>query len=305
MRYWDSDRDGELDENDDGDHYYIHDANYNVTSVVDSSGNVLEKYIYTPYGTVTFLNPDFTVRSVFYGSIGNRHLYTGRERDDVTHLQLNRNRYYSSWLGRWLTRDPVNYRSSDWNLYEYVGGEPIIWVDPYGLQGYWNPLPGAQPGWGTWPSDPPSKPPAGTTTCLGAGGFGGGGVAIAGGVASCWDTCGNSGSMTCLGIGLGAGATFGGFYGSSPGCMEHGWSGHGQLQGSIWIFGGGVDQDLGSGDWGGNAGLGTPGLGGCITLGPCYTSITPKPQRQDQWPFYPHGDPFGPDWRWYWGRPSH
>ena len=33
--------------------YYLGDANYNVTALVDSSGTVVERYVYTPYGQVT------------------------------------------------------------------------------------------------------------------------------------------------------------------------------------------------------------------------------------------------------------
>ena len=76
VRYYDSDTDGTLDGDtggavNDGTHYYLQDANFNVTAVVavvDSTTTVLERYHYTPYGEVTtyvsqhlsqstFLNP--------------------------------------------------------------------------------------------------------------------------------------------------------------------------------------------------------------------------------------------------------
>lgn len=99
-------------------------------ALVNSSGTVLERYNYTPYGEVTFLNSSFA--TISSSTIDNTHLYTGRERDPETGLQLNRHRYYASHLGRWLTWDPIGYLSSA-NLYEYVGTRPIDLLDPFGL----------------------------------------------------------------------------------------------------------------------------------------------------------------------------
>lgn len=110
-------------------YYALQDANFNVTAVTDSAGAVQERYAYAPYGEVTFLNPDFTAKST--STIGNTHLYTGRERDPETGLQLNRERYYASHLGRWLTRDPIDYGGGA-NLYEYTDSRPILHLDPYG-----------------------------------------------------------------------------------------------------------------------------------------------------------------------------
>ncbi len=38
-----------------------------------------------------------------------------------------------------FTRDPIGYRGSEWNLYEYVDGGPLQRVDPLGLEGYLKP----------------------------------------------------------------------------------------------------------------------------------------------------------------------
>jgi YD repeat-containing protein len=80
-------------------HWFMHDANFNVTAVMnDSTYAVVERNSYTPYGEVTVLNPDFSLDSSGgdgLSDIGNTHLYTGRERDPETGLQLNRHRFYS------------------------------------------------------------------------------------------------------------------------------------------------------------------------------------------------------------------
>lgn len=38
-------------------------------------------------------------------------------------------------LGRWATRDPIEYEADDVNLYRYVGNGAANWVDPLGLIG--------------------------------------------------------------------------------------------------------------------------------------------------------------------------
>ena len=101
-------------------------------AVNTSTGAVAERYNYTPYGTPTVLDANFAVDADQISDIGNNHLYTGRERDADTGLQLNRHRYYASWLGRWTTRDPIGYEGADLNLYGYVVNKPINLTDPMG-----------------------------------------------------------------------------------------------------------------------------------------------------------------------------
>jgi RHS repeat-associated protein len=55
-----------------------------------------------------------------------------RELDLETGLQINRNRYLHLQLGRWLTRDPIGYEGSPYNLHEYVSGSPTNITDPTG-----------------------------------------------------------------------------------------------------------------------------------------------------------------------------
>jgi hypothetical protein len=53
------DNDGTLDER----LWVVQDANYNVTVLFDNSGNVVERYVYDPFGSVTVLDADWTERS--------------------------------------------------------------------------------------------------------------------------------------------------------------------------------------------------------------------------------------------------
>ena len=52
-------------------HYFLADANYNVTAVVDGSGGVLERYNYTPYGNADVLDADFAADADGISDIGN------------------------------------------------------------------------------------------------------------------------------------------------------------------------------------------------------------------------------------------
>ena len=67
LRDRDSNADGTLDER----LYVAQDANYNVIALFDNSGNVVERYVYDPFGSVTVL--DRTRRNILA-----THLQTGR-----------------------------------------------------------------------------------------------------------------------------------------------------------------------------------------------------------------------------------
>ncbi len=87
-------------------HVYLHDANFNVTALLEPDSTVVERYSYTPYGEETYLDASFAALSTQKSAFDNEILYTGRWVDPVTGLQLNRNRWYHQQLGRSLNRDP-------------------------------------------------------------------------------------------------------------------------------------------------------------------------------------------------------
>ena len=135
-RYIDSPVLRDEDEDDDGDCdderlYYLADANMNVTCLIDTGGEAVERYLYDPYGKVTIYTADWssTRSSSLYA---NPYLYTGREHDPETGLYYYRNRYYHAQLGRFVSRDPIGYRGGI-NLYGYAGDSPTRKADPFGL----------------------------------------------------------------------------------------------------------------------------------------------------------------------------
>jgi RHS repeat-associated protein len=74
----------------------------------------------------------------------NELLFTGRRCDPETGLQLNRHRFYHQQLGRWLSRDPIGYKGSRWNLYKYGKSAPARYRDAFGQKPHT--LPGDIPG---------------------------------------------------------------------------------------------------------------------------------------------------------------
>lgn len=114
-------------------HYFTHDANFNITAALDSSGNVTERYDYSPYGKATFLDASFAPLMTQASTIANSYLYTGRRLDSTTGLYQYRHRYYYAEMGIFTTQDPIGYDSGDENLYRYVFSNPTNGMDPDGL----------------------------------------------------------------------------------------------------------------------------------------------------------------------------
>lgn len=136
---------GQADTNNDGDFldsgekfYYVTNTQYSVTAILDTSGDILERYEYTPYGQPTIYTGDGGDGDWFDGDettgslTGNYYLFTGRRLDPETGLYHFRYRYYSAELGRFVSRDPIGYYDS-MNLYSYVFNSPTDFIDPFGL----------------------------------------------------------------------------------------------------------------------------------------------------------------------------
>ncbi len=123
-----------------GSRYYYHTNTLGTVGfLTNNSGTIVEGYRYSAYGIMdvltstggdsTWFTPDDTV--VGTSAIGNPYAYTGREYDNETGLYYYRARYYSPTQGRFLQRDPLGYVDG-MSLYEYVQGNSINYLDPYG-----------------------------------------------------------------------------------------------------------------------------------------------------------------------------
>jgi RHS repeat-associated protein len=104
---------------------------YSVTAITTAAGAIAERYAYTAYGLPTILNASATI--IATSAISNRYTYTGREWDATLGLHHFRARWMSPTAGRFLGRDPIGYRGSPGNLYQYCRNSPAIFIDFSGL----------------------------------------------------------------------------------------------------------------------------------------------------------------------------
>jgi RHS repeat-associated protein len=154
-------------------HYYHTDHLYSVYALTDASGVVVERYRYNAYGQTTVTNAAFIPNPDPNNSaFGNPFTFTGQRLDRETGLMYYKNRYYETALGRFVSRDPINFlnmiiakleinkpsqseHSYDYKkniistermrviytLYEWSYGMPTNEVDPLGL------IPGIHRNW--------------------------------------------------------------------------------------------------------------------------------------------------------------
>jgi len=104
LRDEDTDTDGDCD---DERLYYAHDAQFNVTALVNTDGTIAERYVYDPYGKVTIYNPTWSATVDWADSKQNEILYCGYRYDHESRLYHVRFRMYHPTLGRWVQRDPI------------------------------------------------------------------------------------------------------------------------------------------------------------------------------------------------------
>jgi RHS repeat-associated protein len=90
--------------------------------LTDTSGTILARYSYDPYGRRTKVS----------GSYDADFGFTGHYYHAPSGLHLALYRAYDADTGRWLSRDPIG-ESGGLNLYGYVRNNPMSYVDPFGL----------------------------------------------------------------------------------------------------------------------------------------------------------------------------
>ncbi len=101
--------------------YFVTDHLGTTCGLTDGSGSLLTSLSYDSFGNVTS------------GSAATRFTHTGHELDSDTGLVYYRARWYDPQQGRFVSEDPIGVEASS-NLYGYVGNNPLVNVDPFGLQ---------------------------------------------------------------------------------------------------------------------------------------------------------------------------
>ncbi len=141
LRDRDTNGDGTLEER----VYVTHDANFNVTAILKADGtgsggggggwDVVERYLFDPYGERTVLNADWTVDASDLGDFAFVHGHQGGRHDVATGLVHFRHRDYDIRLAHWTRQDPIGYIDGS-SLYQSVASNPVRMLDPSGLR--WN-----------------------------------------------------------------------------------------------------------------------------------------------------------------------
>jgi len=118
-----------------GIYYYINDRLGTPIQLIAPSGTVVWQAAYQAYGEA----------QVQVATISNNLRFPGQYFDAETGLHYNWNSYYDPVAGRYISPDPIGL-DGGLNLYAYVGGNPVNWSDPKGLETgitVWQPV-----GWG-------------------------------------------------------------------------------------------------------------------------------------------------------------
>ncbi len=126
----DSDSNGSLEER----LYVAHDANFNVSSILNTSGSAVERFLLDPYGSPTFLDAAWSV--IGSSAYAWTHLHQGGWQSAASSLCHFRHREFSPTLGRWMTNDPIHFRAKDFNLYRAYSGNALSFNDASGLAAY-------------------------------------------------------------------------------------------------------------------------------------------------------------------------
>ena len=106
-------------------YYYLKDHLGSIRLTIDENGNKVHAQDYYPFGEV--------LREYTTTGIEEKYKFTGKERDFGTEYDYFGARYYDSFLGRWLSVDPLSALYPGWSPYNYSLNNPINLTDILGL----------------------------------------------------------------------------------------------------------------------------------------------------------------------------
>ena len=107
---------------------YTLDATGNTVAITDGSENVVNSYDYSPFGMILSETEAFPQPFKYVGKLGVM------SEGDFYYMRA---RYYDPLVGRFISEDPKGFDGGDVNLYVYAGNNPVLLVDPWGLESGW------------------------------------------------------------------------------------------------------------------------------------------------------------------------
>ncbi|MBV5327356.1 MAG: hypothetical protein JZU65_06915 [Chlorobium sp.] len=104
---------------------YHYDPLGSTVAITDDSDNITEKYAYDEFGKALGISE----------TTPNPFRYVGRYgvMDEGNGYLFMRARYYDAEAGKFISKDPLGFGGGDLNVYNYVGGNPLVGIDPSGL----------------------------------------------------------------------------------------------------------------------------------------------------------------------------
>ena len=104
---------------------YHFDATGNTVAMTNASQVVVNQYAYTPFGEIAAKSETWAQPFTYVGQYG-----VFQESDNIYYMRA---RYYDASVGRFVSEDPKGFDGGDVNLYAYVRGNPVMFIDPLGL----------------------------------------------------------------------------------------------------------------------------------------------------------------------------
>lgn len=129
IHYWQQDN-RKLQVNKTGQHsvrFQMSNGNDSVSIEMDAEAKLISYEAFFPFGGTAIIAGENQLEVSL-----KEYRYSGKACDDSTGFYYFGARYFISWLGRWLTADPIGEKDGP-NLYAYVSNNPIRYKDPNGL----------------------------------------------------------------------------------------------------------------------------------------------------------------------------
>ncbi len=96
---------------------------------LDERGEIISYEEFHPFGTTSYRSG----KNESEVSL-KRYKYVGKERDEETGLYYYGARYYSAWLGRFVSVDPLQFKFPHLTPYNYASNSPVTHLDIDGMQ---------------------------------------------------------------------------------------------------------------------------------------------------------------------------